>query len=150
MRELQELFYYKLKDTPFRVWHYYVLLTVLYVAIPLLPQTWFDTPLGLGVLFAYLLGSSVMTNAVEKHLSRNGVDSILIRRYFATIPWVLMSISSAIILQLGHFSGFIHDWYGFFFWLGAGLSVFHILGIIVHYKKRKLTYRNIKKEDLFQ
>jgi hypothetical protein len=150
VRELQELLNYKFAKTPFRVWHYYLVLTLLYIVLPLLPGEMFQSGGSLVVLIIVITGLSALRQVVGNKLSRDGLDSVLVMRYFAAIPWFLMIISTAIILQVGHFTGLVHSFYEFFFWLGIAGSAFHALGIIVHYKKRKLTYKNIKKEDLFQ
>ena len=150
MRELQELLDYKFGKTPFRVWHYYVVLSVLYIVLPLLPGAWFQSTSSLIFLMFVLMGLSGLRQVVGNKLSRDGLDSVLIMRYFAAIPWVLLPIETAVILAVGHFDDLTTMFYRFFLWLGVGAMVFHLLGIIIHYKKRKLTYRNIKKEDLFQ
>ncbi|MDB5184160.1 MAG: hypothetical protein JWO07_841 [Candidatus Saccharibacteria bacterium] len=150
MRELQELLNYKFKNTPFRVWHYYVVLTILYIVLPLLPSSLSQSGGSLFILVILMAAFSTLRQLIGHRLARQGMDSVLVMRYFVAIPWVLMAISSAVALQIGSYTGTLHGFYVFLFWLGIAATAFHGLGIFIHYKKRKLTYKNIKKEDLFQ
>jgi hypothetical protein len=150
VRELQDLLNFKFGNTPFRVWHYYAVLTIMYIVLPLLPSALFQSGGSLLLLIVVMTAFSTLRQMIGYKLSRKGLDSVLVMRYFATIPWVILFIDSAIILQVGHFDDLTRGFYSIFFWGGLFVAAVNVLGIIIHYKKRKLTYKNIKKEDLFQ
>lgn len=151
LKFIEEISYKKVKNTPFRVWHYYVALFLLLIAPMLLPSTLFQNELFFWIYVAVMSGVWLISRNIGTNLSRNkGLDSILVYRFFAAIPWLVGTVSLGTTLLIAHLDDLSHLFYTGMFWIALVVSIAHVLGIIIHFKMKPTVVKNIKKDDLFQ
>lgn len=151
LKIIEEVATEKVKNTPFRVWHYIAALAVLFI-VPLLLPTSF---LADGVIVWIYLGISaaawLVSRSIGTNLSRNkSIDSILIYRFFSATPWVISTIVLGIVLLTKQLDDLTKLTSIGLFWISLVAAIMHVLGIIVHLYKNKKMVKNIKKDDLFQ
>lgn len=151
LKAIEEISYQKVKNTPFRVWHYYVALFALLIVPLLLPGALFQNEMFFWIYLAIMSTVWLISRNIGTNLSRNkGLDSILVYRFFAAIPWLVGTASIGTALLVGHLDDLSRLLYTGMFWIAIVASIMHVLGIIIHLKKSNSIVRNIKKDDLFQ
>ena len=147
---IEEFVYQKVKDRSFHVWHYIVALAFLTI-IPTLVLSFLDSNLAVFVMATVSAIAWASSRAIGRNLSRNkATDSVLIYRYFAAVPWLISLASAGIALLAVRLDSLSHLLYIGWFWVSAVVLAMHILGIVIHYYKRKKMVKNIKKDELFQ
>ncbi|MDB5176955.1 MAG: hypothetical protein JWN75_623 [Candidatus Saccharibacteria bacterium] len=145
---IEDIFYQKVKNTPFRVWHYYLALTLLCIVPVFLPQ---NSGLQTLLTFAIVAIAWVGSRTIGHNLSRNkNIDSILIYRFFAAAQWLIAVIATGLPLLFGKLDSLDQLMFTAVFYVSVVVSAMHILGIIIHLKKNKSMIKNIKKDELFQ
>lgn len=147
---IEDYVFDKVKDRSFKVWHYVVALAFLTV-IPTVIVSFVGSDLAHVFIAVVVAMAWLASRVIGRSLSRNSaIDSVLIYRYFAAVPWLITVVASGITLLAVRMDGLTSLITGALFWAGIVVSLMHVLGIIVHLYKRKRMVRNIKKEDLFQ
>lgn len=150
LKAVEDIFYLKVKDTPFKVWHYYVALAFLTV-IPTLISMVFQSNNAVWAMYIVVAIAWLSSRTIGQSLSRQqNLDSVLVYRFFALTPWLITLVSTGLVLSLQKLSELDHLLYTGFFWLSLFVALMHILGIIIHLKKKPAMVKNIKKTDLFQ
>lgn len=147
---IEEIVYQKLKDKKFKTWHYIVALAFLTI-IPTIVSAFLSSDIAFLVIAAVVSVAWLLSRVFGRNLSRNkGMDSVLIYRYFAAVPWLVSTIATGVTLMINRIDSLTHLFYSGFFWISLVVLAVHILGIIVHHFKSKKMIKNIKKDELFQ
>jgi len=150
LKAIEEILYQRVKETPFRVWHYFVALAFLTI-IPTLLSGFLQSNVGMAALYIIVAIAWGASRVIGRNLSRNkGVDSVLIYRFFAAVPWLIALVSTGIPLLVMPLDSLSRLLYTAMFWIAVVVSIMHILGIVIHLHKNKQMIRNIKKDELFQ
>ena len=145
---IEDIAYQKVKNTSFRVWHYYLALALLCIVPSFLPQ---NSGLQTLLTYAIIAIAWIGSRTIGHNLSRNqNIDSVLIYRFFAVIPWLITLIATGLPLLIGKLDDLDKLMYTGLFYIAVVVSVMHALGIIIHLKKNKSMIKNIKKDELFQ
>ena len=151
LKVIEEISYQKVKNTPFRVWHYYVALFALLIVPLFIPSELFQNNTFYLAYLAIMAGIWLVSRNIGTNLSRNkGLDSVLVYRFFAAIPWLVGTVSFGTILLVSHLDDLSRLLYTGIFWVALIVSIAHVLGIIIHFKKSTKMIKNIKKDELFQ
>ena len=148
---IEETLYQKVKNVPFKVWHYVVTLAFLTIVPTVLASLLLPAGMMLWVLFGVVAIAWAASRVIGRNLSRNkGVDSVLLYRYFALAPWLISLIGVSIQLLIAPLDDLTRLFYTGYFWLSVVVSMMHVLGIVIHHYKSKRTINNVKKDELFQ
>lgn len=153
LKAIEETVYQKFKDTPIKIWHYAVALAFLTIIPTLVSVFVRSTDIATLIIAAVVTVAWLSSRVMGRNLSRNkAVDSILIYRYFAAVPWLFSLVAVGISLLVAPLDSLSQLIYQAVFWVSVVVSLMHVLGIVLHHRslKNKKTVRNIKKEDLFQ
>lgn len=151
LKAIEEAVYQKFKDTPVKVWQYAVALAFLTLVPTLVSVFVRSTDVATIVIAAVASIAWITSRVMGRNLSRNkAVDSVLIYRYFAAVPWLFSLVAVGISLLVAPLDSLSQLIYQAVFWVSAVVSLMHILGIVLHHRSLKKTVRNIKKEELFQ
>jgi hypothetical protein len=148
---IEESLYQKVKNVPFKVWHYVAALALLTVIPSVVASLLLPSDVMMWVLFGIVAVAWITSRVIGRNLSRNkGIDSVLLYRYFAVTPWVIGLVSVSIQLLIANLDDLTRLLYTAYFWISAVVLLVHILGIVIHHYKSKRMIKNIKKDELFQ
>jgi len=148
LKAIEDIAYQKVKNMPFRVWHYYLALVLLCIIPSLLPQ---NSGLQTLLTYAIVIVGWFGSRTIGHNLSRNqNIDSVLIYRFFAAVPWLIALIATGLPLLIAKLDSLDQLMYSAIFYISIVVSAMHILGIIIHLRKNKSMIKNIKKDELFQ
>lgn len=151
LKAIEDTIYEKFKDTPVKVWHYAVALAFL-TLVPTIISFFVRSTDVATIAIAIVASIAWITSRVMgRNLSRNkAVDSVLMYRYFAAVPWLFSLVATGISLLVAPLDSLSQLMYQVVFWISVVVTLMHVLGIILHHRSLKKTIRNIKKEELFQ
>ena len=148
---IEEALYQRVKNIPFKVWHYVVTLAFLTVIPTIVASLLLPSDLMLWALFAIVAIAWITSRVIGRNLSRNkGLDSVLLYRYFAAVPWLISLVGVSIQLLVAQLDELTRLLYTIYFWLAAVVAIMHVIGIVIHHYKNKRYINNVKKDELFQ
>lgn len=151
LKAIEEAVYQKFKDTPVKIWHYAVALAFLTLVPTIISLFVRSSDVATIMITAVVAIAWLSSRVMGRNLSRNkAIDSVLIYRYFAAIPWLISLVATGISLLVAPLDSLSQLLYQAVFWISVVVSLVHVLGIVLHHRSLKKTVRNIKKEDLFQ
>lgn len=149
---MEQFLFDRLGNTPVKVWHYLILLTLLFVVPVFLPSSIFSNQTFL-IIFSILvlivwMGSRLAGRQVSK---TSTIDSVLIYRFFAASSWIIPTVIGWLSILFGRTSNHVErQFFVLILCFMTFVSFMHITGIIIHFRHKDKLIRNVKKEDLFQ
>ncbi len=148
---IEDLLFEKLGNTKVQVWHYCVLLGLLFIVPVLLPKAVFANSTYFTIFGALVIIVWMTSRLIGRQLSKtSSIDSVLIYRFFALLSWLAPTVFGAALLLTAKFEEPTRTLNLVLFTFTALVCSMHIIGIILHLRSLKKTIRNVNKEDLFQ
>ena len=133
-----------------RIWHYLVLLSIIWF-VPFLINPLLSSEISLLVWSVVVLVSWMASRVVGQEISRTSkIDTILIYRFFVVAAAFGASLSAIVQIVLNNYSALVMASFWLTLWIYGTVFIVSIVGIIVHLKKNSQMIKNIPKKDLFQ
>jgi hypothetical protein len=148
---VEQVLFEKLGNTKVRAWHYLILLGMLFIVPIFVPRDTFANGAYLGLFSVLIIIAWMGSRLVGRQVSKtSSVDSILIYRFFASVPWIFSTIFLTASLLTRASDDFERQFTVVLLCVSVLISSMHIIGIALHLKSLKKMIHNVKKDDLFQ
>jgi TRAP-type C4-dicarboxylate transport system permease small subunit len=127
------------------------LLSMLFVVPIFVPSSALANSVYFSMFSIFIVIAWIGSRLVGRQLSKtSSLDSILIYRFFASVPWIFSTIFLTISLLTRVFDDFERQFSVVLLCVSVLVSSMHVIGIVLHLKSLRKTIHNVKKDDLFQ